>query len=357
MSQRNVDAIHLLAYRKQGSENQFLFYPHGRWSDTLRGTPFLALPTKKIPRSSPGRISAQALRASCAAVLTDDLGGRISLPPRLRRLSSVTLEMDSPTQKVRTTYTLWPLVVPVTSAQDHLSPGLRGEWLSASDALKNPELSPTAKRLFERLQMDLEGIASEESPQSAMWTRSLVAAQSGPSDLFGSLFEAMKPWLGERLLRCPLTRPAIQADHDVEDILQMAAARAWTHLKRFDPQLASASTWLWIVSRNVAVSVLRRRLIHSPRSLFGPDGTVINIADSHPDPATSLERREQYQQWFQCLERVLKRSRPVVREAWKMRYEGERSYAYIAKQLNAPVGTVATWIHKVKVEAAGEMGL
>jgi hypothetical protein len=143
MSHRKIDVIHVLARRDVGGVRQFLLYPHGRWSCTQSGTPFLAVPTKKVLLRR-GQVNAHAVRTTCAAVLNDDLGGQMTLPPRLKRWAPVTLDTVSPARQQPTTYTVWPVVVSVPAPRDNPQcNGLRGEWLSASESLNCSRLSPT----------------------------------------------------------------------------------------------------------------------------------------------------------------------------------------------------------------------
>src|SRR5205085_405685 len=77
---------------------------------------------------------------------------------------------------------------------------------------------------------------------------------------FGSLFEQMKPTLIAQLRSCSWTRALSMKPDDIEDVLNDVAVNALEHLHTFDPSRGSALTWLWFITRNRGVSVVRRRV-------------------------------------------------------------------------------------------------
>jgi RNA polymerase sigma factor (sigma-70 family) len=324
-----------------------------------RRAPALGALHPSYPAARPSNSPAQFCASSplCASRIEAlDLGGQMTLPRRLRRLAPVTLDAVSPTQHVPTTYTIWPVAVPVPPGSDNpIRDHLRGEWLTASEAMSCSELSPTARPVLEILATALNRPSSDGTAHDDDWTQRLIAARDSRAELFGPLFEEMKPWLTERLRACGSTRALAYSPHDLDDVLQTVAINAWTYLKAFDPHCGSAGVWLWTLSRNCAVSLLRRRSVRSTGSLFSRDGDEYEVPDSRSDSTELAGRHEQIQVLQRRLETVLDRCGSTVRRAWTMRFTSEDTYADIAEKLSVPIGTVATWIRRVKSIVRGTM--
>jgi RNA polymerase sigma-70 factor (ECF subfamily) len=321
--------------------------------------PFLAVPTKKIAADplSP-TIDGSALRHALAAVLREDLGLRVGRPSWESRLPRAAVEMCSPAQRVPTTYAIWPVVVPVDPVQhDALRARLGGEWLTEREALRRPYLSPTARCVLERGELlACRPAAAEATAGGARllaaddWTLRLLAARAGDGAAFGAVFEEMKPWLRARLRACACTS-ALRPD-EVEDVLQDGALNALRHLRRFDPCRGSAATWLRTLTHHAAVTLLRRRgrVVVSLGHEDGPGG---DVADDAGDPAVLSQRREEFVLARRRLEQALLMCGARVRRAWTLRHVEHRPYAAIAAEMGQPLGTIATWIHRVKRVARG----
>jgi RNA polymerase sigma-70 factor (ECF subfamily) len=61
---------------------------------------------------------------------------------------------------------------------------------------------------------------------------------------------------------------------------------------------------------------------------------------SHLDASAALLSEE--------VRQALETVRPEFRDAFTMFYERELSYAEIAEELNVPLGTVKTWVHRAR---------
>jgi len=360
MTQRRIDVLHVLAARGEGRRRQYLFYPHRKWTSPDSGRPVLALPTKKIATGrTASSLAAAALRRSFTAVLHEDLGLAVERPTWERRLPRAGLEMCSPTQGVPTTYTIWPVLLPVDPPQhDALRARLGGRWLTGREALRHPLLSPTARRVLERGDLPSfdPSTAGETGERKALpvdkWTARLAAAaRAGDVNALGPLFEEMRPWLRACLRACPCTNPLFQVRDDVEDALQDAVVNALSHLHAFDPCLGSARTWLWTLTRNCAVTILRRRG-RPIVSLFHEDGRPREeIAGDEGDPADLSEEREELVIARRRLEQALGLCGDKVRLAWELRHLHGKQYDEIAEVMGRPLGTIATWMHRVKTVA------
>jgi RNA polymerase sigma-70 factor (ECF subfamily) len=132
---------------------------------------------------------------------------------------------------------------------------------------------------------------------------------------------------------------------DVEDLVQTTFMQAYVGLEGFRGE-AAFSTWLTQIALNVCAS--HRRSRQAWRSWLE---TVADPASEGRQgweprrpagPEEALYRRE-----CQALVRQAVEGLPdTCREAVRMRYVEDRSYAEIAQALQAPIGTVKTYLHR-----------
>ncbi|MGH3186531.1 MAG: RNA polymerase sigma factor, partial [Streptosporangiaceae bacterium] len=80
----------------------------------------------------------------------------------------------------------------------------------------------------------------------------LIASLAGGDDTaLRELFDRHAPWLATRL------RKALPPD-DVEDVLQETFLAVWRNARTYRPQ-GTAAGWLWVIARNQAALLLRKR--------------------------------------------------------------------------------------------------
>ncbi len=345
MVTRCVHVLHVLAAQDSNGRRRFLLYPHDRWASPESHRPLLALPAKKVvPVNHPLLAGDDPHERALAALLREDLGVA-AVPEGGRRFPPATVELLSPTRRQRTRYTLWPVLVPAADGPDAAFRHEGGRWLTAREALRHSDLSPTARCLLERA--DLLARDAE--------TELFLRARGGDRRVLGTLFEQTRPWLTARLRACPQTRGLFEVPEDVEDALQDAAANALAHLHGFDPCRGTVGAWLWIITRNCAISILRRRTVRRAASLFHDDGSLRDVLASGPGPAALVESREELRVARRRLARALAAADAEARQAWEMRSVRGMPYAAIAEELGRPVGTIATWIFRLKaaIQAGG----
>ncbi len=90
-----------------------------------------------------------------------------------------------------------------------------------------------------------------------------------------------------------------------------------------------------------------------PCSLSGPDGPA-EVADDAPNPADVVEAAEELARGHALLREQLAALTPVQRLAWRLRHQERMEYRAIAETLNVKVGTLATWVHRVKMNLERE---
>lgn len=151
----------------------------------------------------------------------------------------------------------------------------------------------------------------------------------------------------EALLREHAPRIAALAHHlvgptDGKDAAQEAMLKIVRELGRFDPARGTFSAWAQAVARNACRDRLRRRSLE--RKAFEADGAPHEerASTSEADP----ERRAILSEDKETLGRALSDLPEPMREAILMFHVAELSYEEIARELDVPMGTVMTWLHR-----------
>jgi RNA polymerase sigma factor (sigma-70 family) len=124
---------------------------------------------------------------------------------------------------------------------------------------------------------------------------------------------------------------------EAEDTLQDVYVTAWNQAASFNPQLASALTWLGTIARNRAIDRIRRR-----RTQPLDEASAEEIVDESPTPAALAQLSEERQRLELCLQALPDTQRNVVREAF---FTG-LSYAELAARMSVPLGTMKSWIRR-----------
>jgi RNA polymerase sigma-70 factor (ECF subfamily) len=353
MTEREVQVIHLLmALRGQG-EPRWLFFRHDRWRTSDGRSPMLAMPTKKVqPHGRESPSSSRGAYRALTSVWRFDLGGP-GPQPAGRRLPEVATVLRSPTHGVTTTYHIVPLAMPVAADKVARASRLGGEWLTTGEAVSRRDLSPTARVVLAHLH-DLAGRKQENLAEALFgttaatdeWTHRLGEARWDVR-IFGELFKELRPWLVERLGRHSTTRELCRVPADVDDALSDAAMNALMALSTFDPAVGNAKGWLWVITRNAAVSVLRDRRRHGAVRLEG-DEPHLAVARSNDDPAALAERMEWVHELQRRLSEALAKVPPAVQRAWHLYHAEGLTYAAAAKAVGVPIGTLASCFYRIR---------
>ncbi|WP_260854016.1 RNA polymerase sigma factor [Paraburkholderia sp. BCC1886] len=149
---------------------------------------------------------------------------------------------------------------------------------------------------------------------------------------FDSLYRASAPSLFGLAVR--VTRASEAADEVVQD----GFIKIWRFAGSYDPLKASPSTWMSTIVKNQALDYLRR----NPYSGVYLEELDERIAGADGDP----ELTQQASLDAERLTDYLGRLAPVQRQAIALAYFRGQSQSEIAQTLNAPIGTVKTWISR-----------
>jgi hypothetical protein len=156
MTPRNLHVVHLLIRHQDHSGDQvrFLVYPHEHWKNP-GGQPYLALPAKKTVRDPLAPfLQGTPLDHYVEQIVGDELQVQGEAYALEGELQAVHVVMPTPAQPAHalTHYTIFPLDLWVDPAgRANLCARVKGQWLTCAEAVAHPQISPTAKRLFEVL--------------------------------------------------------------------------------------------------------------------------------------------------------------------------------------------------------------
>ena len=158
-------------------------------------------------------------------------------------------------------------------------------------------------------------------------------ARGGDRDAFGELVEQYR----DNVYR--LAYRMCGNAYDADEAAQEAFVAAWRALPNFRGD-AKFSTWLYRLTTNAAIDVMRREKRHQTVG----DGEMIDLADDADSPQETVERTEQQE----AVQEALATLSEEYREVLLLRYMEELDYAEIAEVLQLPSGTVKSRINRAK---------
>ena len=123
-----------------------------------------------------------------------------------------------------------------------------------------------------------------------------------------------------------------------EDVLQEVYITIWRRADRFEAGRASVMTWVSTIARNRAIDRLRAR---GPLA-YAEQVEELEIDDGQPRADTLLEAAQDGEALGKCLSELDDRTEKVIRTAF---FEGV-TYEALAARMDAPLGTVKSWIRR-----------
>lgn len=338
MSLRQITVIHVLPVQNTQGYHGYFLAMNPRWQN-------LALPAKKIANVVDGTLDPQTIRAGFDDVWHQELGID-AVPTWTRPLEPFTLRLCSPAVGEMTEYRILPVLAPVPRREQRaLQTKLGGTWSTRGDLLALPHLSPTARMALERIH--LAPTVTSAPPQDSSWTaRLLWCRESCDREFLGCLLQDMEPWLRAQLRSCAQTRALFDNPVDVEEALQDALLSVIQHLNDFN-DTASASTWVWIITRNSAITILRKRTRNAADSLHTPDGYLRPLVGQEGSLLERLESLESQSWRVEVIREVLERADPLHRHAWELRVRDDLTYQEIAAELGHNMNTIVGWIRRI----------
>ena len=158
----------------------------------------------------------------------------------------------------------------------------------------------------------------------------------------GEAFERLMPAYRRRVFGLAYS---LLRDHGAaEDTAQEVFVKLWQALPRYDGR-AQLSTWIYAITRNAAISALRRRR----RSVSLSDPLVEQEVESRGvRPAAEPED--------EGLWRAVGTLPDKQRQAVTLYYQEERTVEEVAAMMGLPVNTVKTHLHRARAALATALG-
>jgi RNA polymerase sigma-70 factor (ECF subfamily) len=125
---------------------------------------------------------------------------------------------------------------------------------------------------------------------------------------------------------------------EAEEVLQEVFAAVWRKAGQYDPRQGNAMSWLGITARNRAIDRLRAR---PARGSLGAI-EVAEVADHSASPERQAEASSDREHLSRCLEQLEPRRRALIREA----FFGGFTYEELASRMQAPLGSIKSWIRR-----------
>lgn len=179
-------------------------------------------------------------------------------------------------------------------------------------------------------------------PRAGHWVACLERVARDRDRLaFRELFDHFAPMVKSFAYKVPSLE---QPDQFAEDLLQETMLKVWTKAASFDPKLASPSTWIFTVARNMRIDLLRKQARHvvNTVSMYAEDedGEVdledIWFEDENSDVFNLLAQQRSRRQIHESLKTLPPEQAYVLEKV----YMEDKSHSEVAEELALPLGTV-----------------
>ncbi|MGR3367468.1 MAG: sigma-70 family RNA polymerase sigma factor [Sagittula sp.] len=169
---------------------------------------------------------------------------------------------------------------------------------------------------------------SEREEEQATWAALLIRIRDHRDEAaFAALFAHFAPRLKGFLIRSGAD--AAQAEECVQEVM----TTLWQKAAQFDPDRASAATWLFTIARNKRIDLLRRSRRPEPEDLpWGPE--------PDPDQADMLGLQQETEALGAAVAALPPKQRDLIHKA----YFGEMTHSEIAAETGLPLGTIKSRI-------------
>lgn len=164
----------------------------------------------------------------------------------------------------------------------------------------------------------------------------VVLALDGDSQAFDTLLRRYR----EEIYNLCLQRTSGNRE-DASDLVQETFVKVYMNLAKYDPKFTFGQ-WIYTIARNTFIDHIRRRRDEMSIDQIGGISAGAPTFDESPDERIISEQHSL--QIEKCMNALPEKYRQMA----KMRFEREMSYEEIASQLELPIGTVKTQIHRAR---------
>lgn len=162
----------------------------------------------------------------------------------------------------------------------------------------------------------------------------LQRCAKGDAHAFEQLYRITSPRLYQLCLQI------LKQDALAEEILQEAYIKIWNNAGRFDPQRASAWTWLTRIVRNRALDLLRSLKARPEQVEALYEGAEFASPDATPEQDAQMSAATRAV--LDCLKGLKEEQKRSILMAY---YYGH-THEELAHHFDAPLGTVKAWVRR-----------
>lgn len=168
------------------------------------------------------------------------------------------------------------------------------------------------------------------------------AVNVGDQSAFAELMERYKKPVYHMILKM------VRNVDDAEDLTIEAFAKAFKNLHRFKKDF-TFSTWLFRIATNNSIDFIRKKKLETfslDTSLKDDDGesVSIDVEDKNLNPQEEAIKSQK----VELIQMFVTKLPPKYQRLVRLRYFQELSYEEIAKELDAPLGTVKAQLHRAR---------
>ncbi len=135
---------------------------------------------------------------------------------------------------------------------------------------------------------------------------------------------------------------------DAEDLTMEAFAKAFKSLHKFKKDF-TFSTWLFRIATNNTIDFIRKKKLKTmslDTSYTDDNGTPVSfdVKDGNLDPQEEAIKKQK----IELVQMFVTKLPPKYQRLVRLRYFKEYSYAEIAQELDAPLGTIKAQLHRAR---------
>ena len=168
------------------------------------------------------------------------------------------------------------------------------------------------------------------------------AVESNDDKAYGALMNRYRKPVYHLVLKM------VRNSDDAEDLTIEAFAKAFKNLPKYNPNY-TFSTWLFRIATNNCIDFIRKKKLKTTsisNAYTNKDGedVGIEIQDSRKNPQEEAIHNQKIEIMRLIVQKLPKKYRSLV----ALRYFDELSYDEIAKELDAPLGTVKAQLFRAR---------
>lgn len=181
---------------------------------------------------------------------------------------------------------------------------------------------------------------SRMSESTQEWSDYLLqVAEHKNREAFQKLFNRFSP-----LIKAFAARQASgeYGENLAEELVQETMVKVWQKAKSFNPEKASASTWIFTIARNTRIDIMRKNARHINNKATSDqyedafDVEDIWVENENEDVFNQLVKQRNSEMLHECMKELPEEQSFILKKV----YLEDKSHTEIAEELQLPLGTV-----------------